>query len=101
MVDSKIDRSRSPHHSQEPIGKTVGRRKFEPRSLEDADRLMRTAWALRGTQKLVPRGLYRFKTFEEADTWMTAMMARTHARQQSKTSPASAEPSTKRRPATS
>lgn len=94
-MDSKGD----PH--QEPIGKTVGRRRIEPRGLEDADRLLRTAWALRGTEKLVPRGLYRFKTFEEADTWMTAMMARTHARQLSKTSPGSAAPSTKPKPATS
>jgi hypothetical protein len=38
-----MDRNRSPRHSQEPIGKTVGRRKFESRTLEDADRLMRTA----------------------------------------------------------
>ncbi len=69
-----------------PIGKVVGRRRPGPTSLEDADRLLRTAWALRGTDKLVPRGLYRFRTFEEADTWMTRMMASTHALLRSKTS---------------
>ena len=88
----------TPDPGREFIGKTVGHRKERPASLEDADRLLRTAWALRGTDKLVPRGLYRFKTFEEANAWMTKMMARTHARQLSKTSPASSAPSTKRKP---
>ncbi len=67
------------------IGKVVGRRRIGPSSLEDTDQLLRTAWELRGTDKLVPRGLYRFKTFEEADAWMIQAMARTHALQQSKT----------------
>lgn len=62
-----------------PVGKVVGRRRLGPTSIRDADRLLRTAWAMRGTDKLVPKGLYRFKTFEEADTWMTRMMAATHA----------------------
>ncbi len=84
-----------------PIGKVVGRRKSRDSTLEDADRLLRTAWALRGTDRLVPRGLYRFATFEEANTWMTRMMARTHARQHSKTSPESARHSTRSEPATS
>jgi hypothetical protein len=86
---------------QEPIGKIVGRRKTTRTTLEDADQLLRTAWALRGTDKLVPGGLYRFETFEEADRWMTQMTARTHARQAWKTSPGSVEPSTKRKPGTS
>jgi hypothetical protein len=74
-----------------PIGKVVGRRRLSPTTtLEDADRLLRTAWALRGTDRLVPRGLYRFETFEEAERWMIQMMARTHARRPSKTSPGSA-----------
>ncbi|MBW8878271.1 MAG: hypothetical protein JF614_25185 [Acidobacteria bacterium] len=83
---------------QEPIGKVVGRRKTTRTTLEDADQLLRTAWALRGTDKLVPGGLYRFETFEEADRWMTQMMARTHARQAWKMSPASTKPSMTRKP---
>ncbi len=75
-----------------PVGKVVGRRSAGPTSIEDADRLLRTAWALRGTDKLVPRGVYRFKTFEEANTWMTRMMASTHALLRSKTSPESPAP---------
>lgn len=72
--------------------KVVGRRKIgRTTSLEDADRLLRTAWAIRGTDKLVPKGLYRFRTFEEADEWMKQMMASTYVRLRSKTSPASAD----------
>ncbi|HSS52314.1 MAG TPA: hypothetical protein VLX28_25510 [Thermoanaerobaculia bacterium] len=73
--------------------KTVGWRKIDT-SLADTDRLLQTAWALRGTPALVPRGVYRFRSFEEADEWMTRMMARTHVRQRSKTLPRSATPST-------
>ncbi len=87
-----MTQTRSQSADQQPIGKVVGRRKAKPSTLEDADRLLRTAWALRGTQRLVPRGLYRFETFEEANRWMTRMMARTHARQPLKTSPGSATP---------
>lgn len=75
-----------------PVGKVVGRRRVGPTPLEDADRLLRTAWALRGTDKLVPRGVYRFKTFEEAGRWMITMMASTHALLRSTTSPESAAP---------
>ena len=39
---------------------------------------------------MVPRGVYRFITFEEADARMTRMMAVAHANRRSKTSPASA-----------
>jgi hypothetical protein len=45
---------------------------------------------LRGTGALVPRGVYRFRSYEEADLWMVTMMARTHANRNSKTSLASA-----------
>ncbi len=75
-----------PRSSERTIGKVIGRRKVSPKTtLEDADRLLRTAWALRGTKRLVPRGLYRFETFEEAERWMIQMMARTHARSRCET----------------
>ena len=63
--------------------KTVGRRRTDvanPRALQ------RTLADVRGTGVIVPRGVYRFKTFEEADAWMTRMIARTHANRKSKTS---------------
>ena len=81
--------------------KVVGRRKVGLTTLEDADRLLRTAWALRGTDKLVPKGVYRFRTFEEADEWMRRTMASTYVHLRSKTSSESADRSTSTPPATS
>lgn len=54
-------------------------------TLRDAEILLRTINRLRG-HELIPRGLYRFATHEEADEWMLREMARTHARRSSKTS---------------
>jgi hypothetical protein len=93
--------SRPQRSEEEFIGKVVGHRKMRATTLEDADRLLRTAWALRGTDRLVPGGVYRFVTFEEANQWMTRMMARTHAHQTSKISLESAAPLMKHAPATS
>ncbi len=67
--------------------KVVGRRAVDDRG--DGS-LQRTMARLRGDGALVPRGVYRFRTFEEAEEWMITMMARTHASHRSKTSPASA-----------
>jgi hypothetical protein len=66
--------------------KTVGRRGLAETEI---GALQRTLAAVRGTNALVPRGVYRFATFEEADAWMTRTMARTHASLKSKISPAS------------
>ncbi len=57
--------------------KTVGRRRTDR---HDQAALQRTLAAVRQTGALVPRGGYRFQSFEEADAWMTRMMARTHVR---------------------
>jgi hypothetical protein len=67
--------------------KTVGHRRTD---VQDRWALQRTMAALRGTHALVPRGVYRFGSFEEADAWMIHTMARTHANLASKISPASA-----------
>lgn len=67
--------------------KTVGRRRVEG---GHTGSLQRTLAAVRGTGALVPRGVYRFRSFEEADAWMTRMMARTHASLKSKISSGSA-----------
>jgi hypothetical protein len=58
-----------------PVMKTVGRRRVD-RKTQGA--LQRTLAAIRGTGAVVPRGVYRFSSFEEADAWMTRTMARTH-----------------------
>jgi hypothetical protein len=68
--------------------KTVGRRRIDG---GNSGALQHTLAAVRGTGALVPRGVYRFRTFEEADAWMTRTMARTHASLKSKTSSESAE----------
>ncbi|MBA3637751.1 MAG: hypothetical protein M3541_10045 [Acidobacteriota bacterium] len=67
--------------------KTVGRRRVDGDTLGG---LQRTLAAVRGTGALVPRGVYRFTSFEEADAWMTRAMARTHASLKLKTSSGSA-----------
>jgi hypothetical protein len=58
--------------------------------LADQRRLARTSALLRGTAGLVPRGVYRFTSFEEADSWMTETLLRTHAHLNPKTSSGSA-----------
>jgi len=65
--------------------KRVSRRREGQDVVRDAAILQRTINRLRGGD-LVPRGVYRFRTHEEADIWMTRQMASTHARRSSKTS---------------
>jgi hypothetical protein len=68
----------------------VGRRAEGGRALAEQGALARTAALLRGTRWLVPRGVFRFRTFDEADAWMVEMTRRTHERLSRKTSSASA-----------
>jgi hypothetical protein len=63
--------------------KTVGRRQVNGGK---AGALQHTLASVRGTGAIVPLGVYRFSSFEEADAWMTRTMARTHASLKSKTS---------------
>jgi hypothetical protein len=44
-------------------------------TLENAETLLNTMRLLRGGRGICPRGVYRFKTFEEADEWMLKMIA--------------------------
>ena len=53
--------------------------------VRDSAILQRTINRLRGGA-LVPRGVYRFTSHEEADRWMIHQIAATHARRSSKTS---------------
>ncbi len=56
--------------------KVVGKRsgQFAP-SLENAEVLQNTMRQLRGGRGICPRGVYRFKSFEEAHEWMIKMLA--------------------------
>lgn len=71
--------------------KVVGRSPGTADAVAEARILLQTVLRLRGP-RLVPRGVYRFATHEEADRWMTTQMANTHAHHASKTSPGSASP---------
>jgi len=60
------------------IKKIRGRREGDD-VLRDIEILQRTVDELRGCG-LIPRGVYRFRTHEEADEWMMRQIAANHAR---------------------
>lgn len=66
------------------VKRVAGRREQED-VLRDIDILQDTMNQLRGCG-LIPRGIYRFQTHEEADEWMMRQIAANHARHASKTS---------------
>jgi len=55
--------------------KILGNRsgKINP-SWQEANRWLNTIKELRQGKGICPRGVYRFRTFEEADEWMTQML---------------------------
>jgi len=63
---------------EEKIDRFVGRRTGTPDSVEAGMQLQETAAELHKSLKhrWFPKGVYRFKTHEEADEWMTKMLAR-------------------------
>ncbi len=62
--------------SDEVSMKVVGRKAKPKGGLEAADGLLRLVIALRGNKPFIPKGVHRFKTFEEAQAWSIKMMAR-------------------------
>ncbi len=63
--------------------KRVPGRREEENVLKDIDILQNTMNQLRGCG-LIPKGLYRFRTHEEADEWMMRQIAANHARHASR-----------------
>ena len=63
---------------EEKIDRFVGRRTKTPDSWKTGMQLQETGAELHKTFKhrWMPKGVYRFKTHEEADAWMTKMLAR-------------------------
>ncbi|HSU57378.1 MAG TPA: hypothetical protein VLT36_25270 [Candidatus Dormibacteraeota bacterium] len=63
---------------EEQIGKTVGKRRPPSDSFAAGMELQKTAWELHKSfhSHWAPKGVYRFKTHEEADEWMMRMLAR-------------------------
>jgi hypothetical protein len=68
---------------EEKIDRVVGRRVPAPDSFESGMRLQALAVELQKSfgQRWAPRGVYRFKTHEEADEWMWKMLARSQTRE--------------------
>ncbi len=62
----------------DPVVKTYGKRQPPADSFEAGMALQKTGADLMRSlgHRLVPRGVYRFKTFEEADEWMEKMIIR-------------------------
>ena len=63
---------------EEKIDKVVGRRTRTPEAFESGMKLQSLAAELHRSlkQRWAPKGVYRFKTHEEADEWMNQMFAR-------------------------
>lgn len=59
----------------EKIGKTVGRRRVvDPMIVAPGDRARKREMQKAGFFPRIPRGVFRFKTFEEADEWLMKAM---------------------------
>jgi hypothetical protein len=63
---------------EEKIDKVVGRRTRTPDAFASGMKLQSLAVELHRSlkQRWAPKGVYRFKTHEEADEWMNRMLAR-------------------------
>ena len=63
---------------EEKIDKIVGRRTHTPDAFQSGMALQTLAVELHRSLKhrWAPKGVYRFKTHEEADEWMNRMLAR-------------------------
>jgi hypothetical protein len=56
--------------------KVVGRRGEAKVNVVTIDSMQRMAGVLRQNRPFLPKGVWRFKSFEEADKWMMDMLTR-------------------------
>ena len=56
--------------------KVVGRRREPTPTPENVQAIQRLLLDLRGNQPFLPKGVYRFKSHEEADAWQMKMLTR-------------------------
>ena len=56
--------------------KIIGKRKQSSGGLLATDNLLKLVIALRGNKPFCPRGVYKFKSFEEKEAWSRKMQAR-------------------------
>ena len=59
--------------------KVLGGRRRVAAGLESAHGFLKTVALLRHGKPLVPRGLYRFRTYDEEDEWTMRMLTRPSA----------------------
>lgn len=59
--------------------KVVGRREPRHANLESMEGFLEMVLTIRGNKPFAPRGLFRFRTHEEADEWMMKMLTRASA----------------------
>lgn len=59
--------------------KTVGRRKLYSGGLQGAQGFFEMVIKLRGDQPFLPKGVYRFKTYDEEHEWTLKMLTRPKA----------------------
>ncbi len=58
--------------------KVIGIRKIGKTDLNSARGFLKMVNVLRSNKPFVPKGVYRFKSFEESDQWMLKMMTRNY-----------------------
>ena len=63
----------------QPGMKVIGRPKKMREGLEAMNGLLELAIELRGNKPFAPRGIYRFKSYEEAEEWRMKMLTRASA----------------------
>ena len=56
--------------------KIVGRRRSRKGGIVDAAPFLDLVVRLRGRKPFIPKGVHRFQSFEESQTWSIRMMAR-------------------------
>jgi hypothetical protein len=59
--------------------KVLGKRKPYSGGLEGMQSFFELCIRLRGDQPFIPRGVYRFKSYEDADQWTLKMLTRPKA----------------------
>lgn len=63
-------------HGHEMTMKLVGRKGRPKRGLLAAAGFLELVVAVRGNKPFIPKGVHRFRSFEEADAWNLRMMTR-------------------------
>ncbi|MBI4429441.1 MAG: hypothetical protein HY562_10020 [Ignavibacteriales bacterium] len=61
---------------EKPLIKIAGRRRGLRATSKDANDFLWMIVKLRGDKPFIPKGVYRFRSFEESQRWSIKMMAR-------------------------